>query len=626
VVKAVQQPRPPPSPAPEEKKPLATLESPTGSVTLVRGGVGRSAEAGALFAKDVIETGAEASALIRLPGARLVELGEDGRFELDADAKGVTLVVTRGLVLTRVPAAGDGAAPRAAAGGDDVLLTISTPFGLTRVGNAALSLTVDDSSASVDVKLGEIELVSRTGDVSRVGAGSRSTLGTPRELPLTSMTLVVGGAKAEFKAKAARAWVPLNARKLPSPAAGDSLRVRAGTVGLAPQGGGSRLALVSGSEVTFGEARRSDGAEATALELKKGELEVSAPRGKSSVVAVAPGVTLESPAGGQFAVRKTAQGFEVEAHAGDVRLAREGQAPVVVPAGSVGVAGVKGEVKVREVPREVVVLPARIGSRVYHSGLKRVTLSWDGEPGEEYRVQVASDASFENVVRDGLVRDTAITVPAPVKGTWHWRVWKGDAQVALGSASFAPEPRLQDLSRVKNVVPDGPETTTIFYQDKPPVVTFTWTPEDGAVRYVVKVYREGQLGSPVAERLVTEASAALPENTLGEGRYLWSVAPLDAAGRELRGGRLNKLLMVYDNAVPSLVIRSPQNGDVAGREVAVVGVAPFGSRLIVNGRPVPLDEKARFDTKVAPLAGGRMVFRLLQGGVETYTVRTVRTR
>lgn len=612
----------PPTPTPVARQALAQLEGPQGPVTLEREGAKRPAQPEALYAKDAIETGVDGAAVVRLGKDRVIELGPEGRFELDGQGTAVTLNVLRGLVLTRVPARAEGAPPPE----DDVILTITTPFGLTRVGGASLSLTVGDDTATVDVKMGEIELVAKGGEVTKVTAGGQGTLGTPRELPLMTMNLVLEGARAEFKAKDAKAFKALDARHLPALASGDTVRVKSGTVGLAGDGEGARYALRGGAEATVGDSRRGAGREVTGLELKKGEVEVTAPAGQATRVEVGGGVALASAGGGQFAARRGATGLEVEAFTGDVSLEREGQPAVLVPAGSTAVTDKKGQVAVREAPREAIAMPAR-GARLYHSGLKKVSLTWEPAEGvTDYRVQVASDPNFTNVVRDGVVHDTFITMPALAKGAWFWRVWRGDTQHATGSVSFAPEARAQDLSRLKNVVPDGPETTTIFYQDKPPVVTFTWAAEEGAAQYAVKVYREGQLGTPVAERTVAELSAALPENTLVEGKYLWSVTPLDAKGAETRGGRMNKLLMVYDNAVPTLVIKTPRNGDPGGATVRVSGVAPFGSRLFVNGKPISLDEKARFDASVAPFSGGRIVFRLMQGGAEAYTVRTVRSR
>jgi hypothetical protein len=89
---------------------------------------------------------------------------------------------------------------------------------------------------------------------------------------------------------------------------------------------------------------------------------------------------------------------------------------------------------------------------------------------------------------------------------------------------------------------------------------------------------------------------------------------------------MNKLHMTFDNAVSSLLIKSPRNGDAGGKLVTCAGVAPVGARLVINGKAAPLDEQARFDTQVAPLPGGRVVFRLMQGGGESWTVRTVRAK
>ncbi len=610
-----------------KKKSLGQLELPVGQVTLERDGKQRLAKAEALFPGDVIETGEDSSAQLRFSGDRVVELGADGRFELGLDGSGAMLNVARGLVLTRV-----NATPGNEEG--EVLLTISTPFGLTRIGGAELSMKVDDSSASVDVKLGEIELVSKSGEVTKLGAGKKRLLGAALELPMISMLVVTSTGKAEIKSKNAKSFVPINPRKLPTLVAGDVVRVKEGRINLAPEGSSTRLSLLKGAEVGIGETRKGAGKEVTELDVKKGELEISTPKGQSTRVAVAGGVTLVSDLGGQYSLRRTASGFDIDALAGDVTIEREGVAPTVVPGGQSASVPLKGAAAVRAASREGVVLPTRQGLRVYHQGLKQVSLTWEdegtgtGTGADTWRVQLATDPNFATVVRDGLVHDNFLTVPAPAKGSWYWRVFKGDVELDKGSATFAPEPRAQDLSRLKNVVPEGAENISIYFQDKdkPPVVTFTWGKDAAAAQYAVKVFREGQLSSTVAERSVTETQVSLPENTLLEGKYLWSVTPLDAKGGELKGKRMNKLHMVFDNAVSSLSIKSPHNGDPGGKTVNVVGIAPVGSKLFVNGKTVALDDQARFDTTVSPGPGGRIVFRLLLNGAESYTVRTVRSR
>jgi hypothetical protein len=603
------------------KKAQGQLEAPVGTVTLEREGKTRAAVVEPLYTKDVIDTGPDSSAVLRFGGDRVVELGPEGRFQVEADGAGVVLNVVQGLVLTRVretPGREEG----------DVLLTISTPFGLTRVGAAELSMKVDDAGADVDVRLGEIELVTESGEVKKVGAGKKGQLGAVRELPEIAMSIVTGAGKAELKAKGAKGFVAINPKKPPKLSPGDTVRVKDGRFSLSPEGSQTRVALLKGAEVSLVDSRKGPGRELTSLDVQKGELEVAAPAGQSTRLGVAPGVTLVSDLGGQFSLRRTGSGFDVEALAGDVMLEREGEENTVIPGGRSASVSLKGAPVVKPAVRESFAVPSR-ALRIFHSGLKRVALTWDEEEGvTSWRVQLATDAAFTNVVRDGVVHDAFLNVPVPPKGGWWWKVFKGDAEVARGQVTFSPEPRVQDLSRLKNVVPEGAETTSIFFQDKdkPPVVTFTWAKAESAAKYAVKVYREGQLSAPVAERTVVEPQASLPENTLVEGKYLWSVTPLDAKGGELKGGRMNKLHMIFDNAVSSLLIKSPKNGDAGGKSIKCSGVAPVGSRLFINGRSTALDEQARFDTAVAPLAGGRVVFRLLQGGAESWTVRTVRAR
>jgi hypothetical protein len=271
--------------------------------------------------------------------------------------------------------------------------------------------------------------------------------------------------------------------------------------------------------------------------------------------------------------------------------------------------------------------------KLFHSGLKRISVQWDEEGAKEWRFQLASEPGFANPARDGVLHDPFISIPALPKGAWFWRVFKGNQAVgdehAKGQVFFGPEPPSADLSRLQNVVKAGDEKLTAIHfqdKDKPPVVTFTWDKDEGAAKYTLRVYRDGQLSSTVAERTVGERLVSLPENTLAEGKYVWSVTPLDGKGEALKGGRMNKLEMRFDNGVASLLIKTPRNGDAGGRAVSTSGVAPVGSKLYINGRAIELDAQARFDTSVAPLPGGRIVYRLVSNGSESWTVRTVRSK
>jgi hypothetical protein len=609
---------------------LARLEGLSGEVRLERGGRTGPAAEGPLLGGDAVETGAGGAATVRFPDGRSVEVGPDARFALGGDAGGVVMTVERGIVLSRVPAGTRPAGPR-------VTLSILTPFGLTRVGSEApseVSVRVERDAGGVEVRLGTIEFVGRDGQRVRAAEGESVAVAGGRlevtrtarvvELAPIPVTVRLGAGRAELRPKGATRWRPVS-REGEVLAPGDGVRTRpGGSAVLALEGSSSVLSLGSGSELVLEAARQGDTTDEARVDLRRGGLGVQLARGRTSRV-VLPGLGVEGGGAARLEVRRTESGYRVDALTGQVTLVR-GEARQSLRAGErATVEGEAGAPRVESLAPAPLALGSGEGAEVFHQGLDAVAFTWEGE-GEAV-VEVASDAGFTRPVLSGTVFRPFITVPAPARGALYWRVRRGDGtEVARGSARFAPERPARDLARVRNVVPEGPERTTIFYQDKPPAVTFTYAQEASAARYRVAVYRAGALGAPVVERTVTDTRAALDAGVLGEGSYLWSVTPLSASGAQLKGGRMNKLELVYDNSVPVLVVSSPRNGQRAGPRVRATGVAPVNARLSINGRPVPLDGKHRFSTWAEPVgAPPRLVFKMTRPGApEVYTVRTLK--
>lgn len=615
---------------------LARLEGLTGEVRLERGGKAGPASAGPLFGGDAVETGAGSAATVRFPDGRTVEVGPDARFALGEDAGGLVLQVERGLVLSRVPAvarAGGGARPQ-------VALSILTPFGLTRVGASEpseVSVQVEKDAGRLEVRLGAIEFVGKDGQQLRAGEGEAVEVAAGRaelvarsprvvELAPIPVTVRLGAGRAEVRAKGSVRWRPVRKDgEVLSP--GDGVRTRpGGSAVLALAGSSSVLTLGSGAEVVLEAAGQGGTTDEAKVDLRQGGLGLKLAAGRTSRV-VLPGLLVEGGGAAGVEVRRTATGYRVDAFTGQVTLVRGGTRQALRAGESATVEGESGAPRVEPLAPAIVALGPGAPVEVLHSGLGEVAFTWEGE-GEAV-VEVAQDAGFTRPVLSGTVFRPFVNVPAPARGTLHWRVRrKGGTEVATGSASFAPERLRGDLDRLRNVVPEGPEKTTIFYQDKPPAVTFTYGEEPSAARYRVAVYRVGALGTPVAERTVTDTRAALDAGALGEGNYLWSVTPLSASGAQLKGGRMNKLEMVYDNSVPVLVVSAPRNGQRAGERVRATGVAPVDASLSINGRPVPLDGKHRFSTWVEPVGSPPMlVFKMLRPGApEVHTVRTLKQR
>ncbi|RKH00917.1 hypothetical protein D7X74_38215 [Corallococcus sp. CA047B] len=613
--------------------PLAQLEGLTGDVRLERGGKVGPAVPGPLLAGDAVETGDQGSAVVRFPGGRTVEVGREGRFALGSDSTGVVMKVERGIVLSRVPAGGS-----AAGAGSKVTLNILTPFGLTRVGSepSEVKVAVAEDSARVEVMLGAIELVSKDGRTLKAAQGDAVDLtreraevvpAAPRIVELAPIAVTVrapSGGAAEVKSKATGRWRKVR-REGEVLTFGDGVRAKGGEAVLSLKDSGSLLTLSPGAEAVLEGAGQEGVTDEARVNLLQGMLAVQLATGRTSRV-VLPEMTLEGGGAAKLEIRRTGSGFLVAAHTGDVTL-RRGDTRQALRAGERATVGNDGTAKVEALEAAAVAVGPGEGAEVYHRGLSEVALTWEGE-GDAV-VEAALDAGFTRRVLWGRVHRPSVNVSAPARGTLHWRVKKEDGTpVASGSAYFAPESRTNALARVRNVVPEGPEKTTIFYQDKPPAVTFTYGAEPQASTYRVAVYKAGALTTPVVQRTVPETRAALEAGALGEGSYLWSVTPLSQAGAALKGGRMNKLELVYDNSVVKLVVDSPRQGTAAAEKVRAAGVAPVDARLSINGRAVPLDGKHRFDTWVSPMGTPPLlVFKMTRPGApDVLTVRTLKTR
>ena len=615
-------------------KVIARLDALKGTVTVERAGKAGPAVAGNVEVGDAIETGGDGEAKVLFTGGRTIEVGPDTRFAIKEGEGGLVLDVSKGLVLSRVTAGGEQA--QAGGGGPRLSLSILTPFGLTRVGSGEneVSVGVGKDAADVKVLLGAVEFVSRNGEAIAASAGDnisaggdKASLSKGRALVLDTLeiTLFPATGKAEVRKHGTKVWKGLG-KAGESIAAGDSLRVKEGRSTLQLGDPDSRLTLQRGAELSIMKSGRKAGVDDTQIELAKGELVAQLVQGRKTRVQVGA-LELLSDVGGQFTITKTSDGYALTSTTGDLKLKQNGK-EADVKAGQAAKVALDGTATVRQLAREDVAIPSKMGVKLYHPGIGNLAVGWEGDK-KDYLIEVAGDSAFAQPVLAGLVHDAYVNLPAPTRGSLFWRVKDAatGAEVTKGSATLSTEPASADLSRLRNEVADGSEKTTIYYQDKPPAVTFTYKAEAKAAKYRLRVYREASLDKPAFERVVKEERAPLEAGVLVEGSYVWSVTPMNEKGDELRGGRMNKLEMAYDNAVPTVVVRTPRNGDPAsGAKVDVAGIAPVGSKLWVNGRQVALDSKARFESSTAPV--GRpptVVFRVVQpNGSETYTVRVLR--
>ena len=604
---------------------------------------------------DVLSTGPDGNAVVRIAGGREIELKPNARLRLKKSAGGQLVIeVDRGAIISRtsLPPSATTALNATGSAAQTVDLTILTPFGVTRIPGqpSEAAINIGDQKMRIEVAMGQIvftdrggrELVAQADETIEVTVGGVQLLGPGEESDAPGGVRAISGEGLDIvlSAEAGTLLVrrpgekDFTARRAVPAAAGTAYKVANPGGQARIVGAGLRGQLGPGTRGAIGEAVRipDTGVHRYNVAVDAGTATLMLERHGQQELALGHG------AGGEIAVRATEpatmtitagrRGKTISVLAGSVEVLGGGTTRTV-DAGSV--ATVDGRrLTVAAHPQSDVILPTARGLRVHADLLTEVTLSWP-QHLEGAVVAVGTTPDLKEPLLVGRAPGGSVTLPAPRRGDLFWRVIgksRGVERVLTGQARFVPDRRrsVLDLEHPHNLVSENGQVTTVHFQSVLPALTFTFPARPGARRYRVRVYRAGQLTSPVVEREVTETRCPVDAEALQEGRYVWHAQALDPRGRELGGGRMNKLDIVYDNSLTTLAIGSPKPGErVIGEEVDVTGVAPLGSKLFINGKLAPLDEKGRFSTQVA--RADAVVFRLVRkDGAESYWIRRLRTR
>jgi hypothetical protein len=572
---------------------------------------------------EALVTSPDGTAVVRLGVGRQIELRPNTRLKLHRKEGALVAELESGQVVSRSQA-------------PSVVLTVLTPFGITRVpaGRSEATIGVDKDGVHIDVSLGEIAFVDASGKT--ITAGANDTI----EVKLGSVELVAAGTPpaAErlevvlsseigpllVEAPGERRFTPRRASPAP---AGTGFRVSsAGRARLIAPGLQARLEANAAGRV--GEASRSGAGRHFGLSLERGSALLSLEGGQAHelVLEGKQPITLRATEPTTFSVSAGHGQAQVVVLAGNGEVAVGGERRRLAPNERAAIHGRRLAVGAR--PSSDVVLPTARGLHVYADNLPEVTLSWSPQ-GEASMVEVATDPEFKDLLLAGKVAGSSITIPAPRRADLYWRVTsRGGEKSQSGHARFEPDQRrsVLDLEHPHNLVGESGPMTTVYFQGVVPTLTFSYAAKPGAVHYRLRVYKAGALDAPIVERTVTDTRCPVDANVLEEGSYVWHAVPLGAQGQELAGGRMNKLELVYDNALTRLAIGSPKPNEVAsGPEVEALGVAPLGSKLYINGKQAHLDGKGRFQEKVS--RSPAVVFRLVgKNGSESYWIRKLRAR
>ncbi|HEY3450277.1 MAG TPA: hypothetical protein VGK67_28235 [Myxococcales bacterium] len=642
--------KPPPPPA-QAQAGLAELVTVEGPVELTRAGKAEPAKAPLTLLKgDALATGEKGRAVLRFKGGREVELGENARFVISEGAGEISLEITGGMVISRVTGGGAGGPP----GEGGVTLAILTPGGITRVplGGEA-TVDVGAGGTTIEVRTGEITFVGKDGQSRAVKGGEKVevALGEVRIVrPGESLTPDAGapadgaGAAVTLDAilvtlSAERGVVQVKgasdakyravAKSGEAIAQGTAFKLAPGSKGTLA-GGGIKVKLAGGSEGSLGKVEKTaDGAESYELGLAKGSAQLVFDQpGKKIVKLAGPNGTAEVEGDGEatLAWARDAKTGRLEVQAGSVQVRYQGQTQALSAGDSAKLS--KGiSLGPRKAP-PAVSLPAGRRVRVFANGLREVALTWPTLPGAK-RIEVSLDPAFKEVLLSGAATGNQIAAAAPAQGELNWRVLgeRGGEPLARGRASFGPE-RVVAMAggHPINEVAETGLKATVYYQSVLPALVFSFPAVEGASKYRVRVYKADELIKPLVDKTVTERRFAAEPGKLAEGGYLWNATPLGAAGNELAGGRMNRLDIVYDNAMVALTIQEPGPGPLgAGAEIKTRGVAPLGSKLFVNGKSAALDPQGRFELSVPRAA--TLVYRLVGAdGSESYWLRGTASR
>lgn len=634
------EPSQPPPPAAAALADLVTVEGP---VELTRAGKAAPAQAPTPLVKgDAVATGEMGRAVLRFKDGREVELGEKARFVISEGAGEISLEITGGMVVSRVGTGGG------AAGAPSVTLAILTPGGITRVpvGGEA-SVSVGEAGTTIEVRTGEITFVGKDGQARSVKGGEKVevSLGEvrivrPGEAPdagappdagasvtldaiLVTLTAERGPVEVKGAGDAKYRSLAKDGEKLSE---GTAFKLGAGSRGTLA-GGGLKVRLGGGAEGSLGKVEKAaDGTESYELGLSKGSAQLVFDQpGKKVVRLAGPAGTAEVEGEGEATVAwaRDAKTGRLEVQAGSVQLRYQGQTQALSAGESARLTKTLAVGPKKAPP--VLALPSGRRVRVFANGLREVALTWPALPNAK-RVEVFGDAAYKDLLLSGAAVGSQVAAPAPAQGELSWRVMgEGSEPLVKGRASFGPE-KIVAMSGgypVNEVAETGLKAT-VYYQSVLPALVFAFNAVDGAARYRVRVYKADELTKPLVDKTVAERRFAAEPGKLGEGGYLWNATPLGPAGNELAGGRMNRLDIVYDNAMVALTIQEPGPGPLpAGAEVKTRGVAPMGSKLFVNGKPASLDPKGRFELAV-PRAGA-LVYRLVgPDGSESYWLRGAR--
>jgi hypothetical protein len=273
----------------------------------------------------------------------------------------------------------------------------------------------------------------------------------------------------------------------------------------------------------------------TEIELKQGRVESTVkpvPRGAQNYLIRTPSVNL-GVRGTEFrAVAETAEVSRAEVVAGLVGAAN--------PAGKVEVAAGFGTVVKANSPPEKPrpLLPAPDLSQLAQLRIERlpIAFAWPAVGGASaYRVQVARDASFAEIVADALADKPETRLQRDIAdGKYAVRVRAIDAAQLEGKDAVV---ELTVKARPLPPLTEKPANKSIVHGDG---AEFRWTSSEEARAYRVQVAGSDDFANPAYDATIEATTASAP---LPPGDYFWRMAAIRAEGDQGPFGQINRFTL-----------------------------------------------------------------------------------
>jgi FecR protein len=592
--------------------PMGKLTLVEGSVKLSRAGSARPAALEPVFEADLLTTGENGRAVLALNDGRELELapgssfrlGESKKLDLDFDEGVITIVQDK-----------SGAA-------------VLTPYGRTRVEPGTRArVESKKKSMAIEILTGGIVTIGADGGAVGAGAGQRLELdlgavriveAPPRkarklELVQLEVRMVMDKGAVELKRKGEKGFKKSTDGAALEP--GTEFRV-AGSSRARLAAPGSELVLLPGANGSFVGAAQEDDTSELKVSLKSGQALVRF-SGEQKALVVVEGsafpARLKASSEASVLVAQSPKGPRVQVLTGKVEVVSSSGEALPVSAGES--VAVSSAMKVGPAERADLVLPMERRVRVFTNRPLDVGLALGAE---SVRVQVAADAEFKELLSSGEAAGVLVT--RPVGGELHWRTVDEKGQPRkVGGARFLPERSAGRGDKERKEVISDTDYRVVF-QEQVPALTFEFPAQPGAKSYRLKVFKDGQLATPVHVEEVKTPRATVASGVLKEGSYRWFGGWVDERGTEKGAGKMNKMDIVYDNSNATLAVHSPAPGAAGQGNGTAEGVAPLGARLFINDKAVPLDAKGRFSVDVGKARP--LVFRCVQAnGSEDYLLR-----